>query len=62
MAGMAAVGMDIHSAPIEICLQALVHTADLETISFLCKNLATAARFLIKTQRLRILDAEYQSL
>jgi hypothetical protein len=60
MVGMAAVGMATHLATIETCQQAVVHTADLETISFLCKNHVTAARLLTKTQRLRIPDAGYQ--
>lgn len=62
MADMAAVGMDIHSATIETCLQAMVRTTDLETISILCRNLETVARFPTKIRRLRTPDAEYQLL
>jgi hypothetical protein len=55
-----AVDMATHSTMTETCLQAMVHIAELETISFLHRNLAETARFLTMAQLRRIPGAEYQ--
>jgi hypothetical protein len=55
-----AVDMATHLTMTETCFPAVVHIAELETISFLCENPVATVRFLTKTQLRRIPDAEYQ--
>lgn len=44
-----AVDMATHLTMTETCLPAVVHIAELETISFLCENPVATVRFLTKT-------------
>jgi hypothetical protein len=59
-AGTVAVDMVTHSAMTENCLRAVVRTAHLETISWLCKNLGPVAKLLTKNRLLRFLGVGYR--
>lgn len=59
-AGTMAVDMVIHSAMTENCLRALVHTAHLVAISWLCKNLGPVAKHQTKIWLLRFLGGGYR--